>query len=272
MHCTANRRTFLIRSGVLLAGTSLMSLAFARIEDINDAINKSGRQRMLSQRLAKAYLQMGQGVAVEASRKILVSSISTFESQLTELSAFAPTAENKQVLQAMEKNWSTYKTLLSAAAPNPTAARNLMLLSDEMLALAQTATVQLEKHSGSSSGKLVNIAGRQRMLSQRMAKYYQALQWGVAPPDGIAKLDAARKDFVAGMALLNAAPVNTAKIQEGLALAQQQWLFFDHALQQFGEASAGKQDKQLLLSNVASSSERILEVMDGVTGLYQKLA
>jgi hypothetical protein len=40
-------------------------------------------------------------------------------------------------------------------------------------------------------------------------------------------------------------------------------------LQQFGEASAGK---QLLLSNVATSSERILEVMDGVTALYQKLA
>ncbi|MCL4695793.1 MAG: type IV pili methyl-accepting chemotaxis transducer N-terminal domain-containing protein, partial [Burkholderiaceae bacterium] len=30
--------------------------ASAQVRDINDAINKAGRQRMLSQRLAKAYV------------------------------------------------------------------------------------------------------------------------------------------------------------------------------------------------------------------------
>ncbi|MCX7217881.1 MAG: type IV pili methyl-accepting chemotaxis transducer N-terminal domain-containing protein [Burkholderiales bacterium] len=266
------RREFLRFSMVLAAGTSLMSLAIAKIDDINDAINKSGRQRMLSQRMAKAYLQLGQGIDTYHSRKILASSITTFEAQLAELSAYAPTAENRQVFAQMEKNWMDYKNLLSGATPNPTAAKNLMLMSDEMLVLAQSATVQLEKFSGSPSAKLVNLAGRQRMLSQRMAKYYQALQWGVAPPDAIAKLEAARKDFIAAMEVLQSAPANTPQIKDGLALAQQQWLFFDNALHQFGEKSANPQDKLLLLNTVASSSERILEVMDSVTTLYQKNA
>jgi len=33
--------------------------ALAQISDINSAINKAGRQRMLSQRMAKAYFQIG---------------------------------------------------------------------------------------------------------------------------------------------------------------------------------------------------------------------
>jgi hypothetical protein len=37
--------------------------ARAQVLDLNDAINKAGRQRMLSQRMAKAYLALGQGVA-----------------------------------------------------------------------------------------------------------------------------------------------------------------------------------------------------------------
>ena len=38
--------------------------AMAQIADLNSAINKAGRQRMLSQRMAKAYFQIGQQVKV----------------------------------------------------------------------------------------------------------------------------------------------------------------------------------------------------------------
>ena len=37
-------------------------LATAQVTDINSAINKAGRERMLSQRMAKAYFQLGQGI------------------------------------------------------------------------------------------------------------------------------------------------------------------------------------------------------------------
>jgi hypothetical protein len=168
----------------------------------------------------------------------------------------------------MEKAWLGYKQALMGKTPNQQDARNVMVINEEILTLAQTATVQLEKYSGSSSGQLVNISGRQRMLSQRMAKFYQALQWGVAPADAVGKLELSRKEFIAGMQTLNNAPVNTARIRDDLALAQQQWMFFDNALRQSGDP----RNRQQYASNVATTSERILEVMDGVTGLYQQLA
>lgn len=263
-----NRRQFLSRASVLAIGVGLLSVAWAQIQGLNEAINKSGRQRMLSQRLAKSYLQLGQGTDVEHSRKILATSVTLFEQQLSELLVFAPTAEIRSVFEKMEGAWSEYKLILLGLAPNPQGAREVMLISEKILALAQTATLQLEKHSGSPGAKLVNVAGRQRMLSQRMAKYYQAMQWGVAPPDSSEKLDAARKEFIAGMEFLLASASNTPKIKAGLALAQQQWLFFDMALSQSGD---GREKKQFA-TNVATTSERILEVMDGIAALYQKIA
>ena len=44
------------------------NVALAQISDLNSAINKAGRQRMLSQRMAKAYFQIGQQVEVGSAQ------------------------------------------------------------------------------------------------------------------------------------------------------------------------------------------------------------
>ncbi|MCH8622905.1 type IV pili methyl-accepting chemotaxis transducer N-terminal domain-containing protein [Undibacterium sp. TS12] len=263
-----NRRGFIVKTGLMAGNLGLLSYAIAQVINLNEAINKSGRQRMLSQRMAKAYLQLGLGIEVEQSRKILESSLNSFERQHAELKNFAPTQDNKQLLSEMEKNWQQYKKVLLDKQPNQQDARAIMVLNEDVLSIAHKATMQLEAYSGTSMGQLVNVSGRQRMLSQRMAKFYQAQQWGVAPPDVMAKLDAARKDFVAGMTTLQGAPANTARIREELALAQQQWLFFDDAL---GKIADTRNARQYAI-NVATTSERILSTMDGITSLYQQLA
>lgn len=110
----------------------------------------------------------------------------------------------------------------------------------------------------------INKAGRQRMLSQRMAKFYQALVWGVAPANGAAELEKARKEFIDGYRELESASINTRAIKEELELGKVQWEFFDTALK-------GRGEKPTLMQNVATTSERILEVMDNATGMYEKL-
>jgi hypothetical protein len=62
-----------------------------------------------------------------------------------------------------------------------------------------------------------------------------------------------------------AAPSNTQQIKESLDLVKQQWLFFENALNQ----KAGP-DKRPQIA-VATTSERILEEMETVVGLYEKL-
>lgn len=262
------RRNFLTGSLLLAGHLMWLPTAQAQVSSSTDAINKAGRQRMLSQRLAKSYLQIGLDIDTEHSKKILDQSLALFDRQLVELRAFAPTANIRANMDEAEKTWQAYKDLLVGKAPNKRDGKMVIALSEDILRITDLVTTQLEKYAGSVTGQLVNLSGRQRMLSQRMAKYYQAVQWDLAPSDGNSKLDATRKEFITNMAALNNAPGNTLKIKEELAMAQQQWVFFDAALKQIDDPKV----RRAASINVATTSERLLEIMDKVTGMYQQIA
>lgn len=250
----------------LMCGLALLSAAAsasAQITDIQSAVNKAGRQRMLSQRLAKLYLQIGQDVDSERSQRLLDNSLALFDRQLVELKNYAPTPAIKGTYQQLDRVWADYKDVLVGTAPNPAQAARVLALSEEVLALADQGTAQLERHGGTTAARLVNVAGRERMLSQRLSKYYQARAWNVAADAAL--IEQSRKEFLAGLAELEAASVNMPAIRDTLALGRQQWIFFDAALK--GQGS----DRRALATHVATTSERILEAMDNVTTMYEKL-
>lgn len=263
----AHRRMLLKQGLVVAAGVSLARPASAQIMSLNEAINKAGRQRMLSQRMAKAWLAMGQGVDGKRAEKILFDSMAWFDRQFVELKAYAPTPEIKATYASLEPVWSDYKAALVGSQPDRSAAPILLGLDAKVLRLANMGTLQLEQYSGKVVGKLVNLAGRQRMLSQRTAKFYLSQCWGAAVPEQIKELNTARQEFAQALTVLATAPQATPAIKQELQLAQQQWVFFDNALSRINEPGGNVQHA----GEVFSSSENILQVMDKVTGLYSKL-
>lgn len=250
-----------------LVPLSIAGYGVAQVINLNDAINKAGRQRMLSQRVAKAYLASGQGIVPERAQEILGASMALFDRQLVELKAFAPNPEIKGTYGQLEGLWGEYKVALVGQAPRRENAAVLIDLDSKVLALANKGTLQLEQVSGKPLGKLVNVAGRQRMLSQRIAKFYLALAWKAAVPNAQAELDKARAEFVTALDVLANAPEATAQIKQEIELARTQWVFYEAALaQRAGETATPERS-----ANVFLSSENILSVMDKVTGLYAKL-
>lgn len=228
------------------------------------AINKAGRQRMLSQRMVKFYCQIGQQVLVEKSKKQLTESIELFDTQLQELKQFAPSPEIQAAVVKMETAWGPFKEIVSKV-PTKEDGKKLIGISEELLQAAQKTTLLLQDAAGTPAGRLVNIAGRQRMLSQRMAKFYMQKRRGFNTSEVTDGLEQAHNEFKGALQELIASPQNTPAIKKELELAKMQWVFFENAI-----AQDSAQDSTFAV-NVATSSERILEVMDRVTGMYEKL-
>ena len=99
------------------------------------------------------------------------------------------------------------------------------------------------------------------MLSQRMAKNYFLVAAKADSKLVLAQLAADANDFRQAMQSLVAAPVSTPAIRGELELAASQWVFFESALRRPADEQG--------MSAVATTSERLLSVMDRLTGLYE---
>lgn len=255
-----------------LAGLPAVRLAWAaapKATEISllEAINQAGRQRMLSQRMAKLYAQQLRGIRAGDAKALMGKSISIFDTQLDTLQRLAASRNAGEIVQTYDKlgaSWRDYRQLVSAP-PSREGLQAVVALNEQVLVTAHQGTLQLEKLNGSSLGKLVNVAGRQRMLSQRMSKFYFFAASGVDGIEVRKGLETSRTEFLAAMQALKHAPENTERIRSWITLAESQWAFFDDALR---SRAGGPGELDYLDNNVAVCSENILQVMDKLTELY----
>lgn len=226
-----------------------------------EAINMSGLQRMLSQRIAKSYLMLGQRVSVQEATKQRETSIALFESNLKELKAYAPTPEMNEGLKKVETVWMGYKKRV-LQTPSREEALTVIRQSDEVLKLSESVVKMVQEYSKVSSARLVNISGRQRMLSQRIAKLYLTKSWGLTYEGLDQDLTAAINDYENALAELTASPLNTDEIKQGLGKVQGIW--------KFSKSGFALSNENLYVPTaIANTTENLLKHMQAITKQYE---
>lgn len=227
----------------------------------NDAINIAGMQRMLSQRILKAYCEVGLAESYGDPQGRLASAVNRFDTNLSQLEAFAKAPDIRQALGQVRELWPTYKKL-ALSVPTRIGAQRLMALNRKLLPAANNVVVKMEKDYGTATGKWVNMAGRQRMLSQRIAMFYLMRIWGVATEEDNRDAARASDEYSAALKTLGAVQRNTDDMKALIDTMGSQLVFI--------ESAVGKKDNNLSFI-VTVTSEKMLANADRLTALYAEM-
>ena len=194
-----------------------------------DVINIAGRQRMLSQRMAKSWLMLERGLLSRRSRLILKQSMSLFDSQLAALESRSIGTDTGSAQAELRSLWRPYRTLLDSE-PSRKGVLSLFDINEEVLGAAHRLTVGFEKAEGTRKGELVNLAGRGRMLSQRMAKLFMFQRMGIRAAFCRAELEHARAEFSAVLEQLAVVAGGVPRIAAELAKVRMHWNRLEFAM------------------------------------------
>ncbi len=232
------------------------------IKTYASAINKAGRQRMLSQRIVKAYSMVGLDVQADEANEQLLLSVELFEKQLAELKRFSKNKSTKKSLARVEALWAPFRNI-AIGKVSKEGVKKLVAKDNALLKAAHQVVLTLQKSANSKLGKIVNTSGRQRMLSQRIAKYYMLAAWDVNTDKSYKLMQNSGDEFSTALNELSSSKMNTKEINKSLEGTKTQWSIFERSFRM-------KKGRFIPLL-IAMSSEKILVSMNEVTGLYDKL-
>jgi hypothetical protein len=248
--------------GALLLAWSLSAIAVETTYEA--AINIAGQQRMWSQKLVMEYCQIGLGVFPAEGRKTLHEGTRQFEQNLERLEKVAKShPEIGDAVADLRLVWGRFQPLLREP-PTLERARQLNYISEDLLYVANKTVILLQDLSNRPVDRLVNLAGQQRMLSQRLAKLYLLESWGLNTLSVRDDLNRGRREFSVALEVLRTAPENSPDIAGELDEVILQWEWFRGAL--------SRPDHARFRLVVVDASETILRTMERVTAWYELMA
>lgn len=259
-----NHSNFSAHRRLVIQGTSLMVLApsvFAAktAMPISTAINRSARFRGNAQRCAKAYCQLHLKVMPDFSQELLSNVQRQIGSGFEALGTAELTNETLPLLNALRADNSALMAAL-AVPPSRSSVIQVNLQADKMFVSANRLVEALRALSKQTTAQLINQSALIRNRSQRLAKNFFLTAAGIDSKDIRDQLVSDRSEFMQALDALNKAPISTAAIRNELSLVQSQWVFFEAALNRKADDESMRQ--------VATSSERIHDVGDALTALY----
>ncbi len=231
------------------------------IKDLSHAIDIAGKQRMYTQRILKDYAMVGMKNTFGKPEDDLKKIITDFEDHMNSLYTYNKEEDTKKSIDGMKKLWLSIKPRL-LKQPQKSTAIKLQDDLDKLLKEADNTTKLFAKQTGKASGEIINISGRQRMLSQRMASLYMLKVWEIDDPKFKKKMKESMSLFKISLDKLIKYEKNTPEINKLLNKAKRSFMFFEFM---------NRSKKKFIPSLIYKKSNDILKNMNRVTGLYTQI-
>ena len=185
-------------------------------------IDIAGKQRMLSQRIAKDYLYVGKKIAISKADKQLKASLTEFLKIHNELNSLISDSEIKNLLDFVSLSLEDLK---STSNEDFTLDNSQLILdlSESMLEGNQYIVDSLKRIHKIKESDILEKAAKQRMLSQRIAKYYIAYQSGIKDENTVNSMKDTVKQFSGNLNLLLKNKNNNPKINKKLKEIDKLW-------------------------------------------------
>jgi len=185
-------------------------------------IDIAGKQRMLSQRMAKNYLYKGKNIATGKATKQLTASINEFSNAYKKLLNSINDAEIDNLLTFVQMSSDEFNEIVK----QPFSMDNAQLaldLSESILEGSQFIVDSLKKSNKHKESEIIATSGKQRMLAQRIAKYYIAYQSGINDKNTVDQMKEAVVLFTNNHKTLMANSTNTTSINQKLNKINKLW-------------------------------------------------
>lgn len=261
---------------ILLFGVALQSAqAHENLLTVADAINISGKEGMLAQRIAKAYLFKTFGTDPLQADKEINTSLILFDENLRLLKEFALSPELVASMEKIETTSKEFKDLASHVT-NKEGAIKMLSMNTAILEACTKLQESLITYALTLPGKglaqdvreqwydLIRQSGKQRMLSQRGALYYAAYYWNLDNTNSKIEFEKAITDFQQTLSVLLTSTINTPEIDALLSPAIEEWKVVRES---YNKCIT----KELTPETLLKSSTAILSFMDKCTGAYAQL-
>ncbi|MEO6017489.1 MAG: type IV pili methyl-accepting chemotaxis transducer N-terminal domain-containing protein [Polaromonas sp.] len=234
-----------------------------------EGVNRAGQLRMLSQRLVKLHLnihlmqqaRLPPGLQAEQ----LKDSVQRIDANLLWLRNGFAKPEFGDLVDRVGNTWADLKRELKAVPGDHVTDAMIRVngLAEQLLAGAENLTGKLEIFGAIAPLQVLNRAGRQRMLSQRFAKYALLEGMGDAAVGERCRvaMGETRLAFEQTQHYLNNLPLSTPDIRRLLEAARLGWQ----------QMLAGVPDTRRLVGQqrLAIASEELLQVFEQLSASYE---
>lgn len=264
--------------------------AAAQAQAAKRKINLAGRQRMLSQRMAKAAAFARLGIEPERHLKMMAGAHDLFDKTLKGLHhgdesqglTPEPNAKVVEALNVVEGLWYGYgaaiKHSLDGGAVTEADMTQIARLNTPVLVTMNNAVKEFEVAYGDNSISLglaiaINVSGRQRMLSQKMSKEVALCALGFNTKETQATLtntirlfDLSLTALIDGLPTVSIIKPPTQDVDDKLREVRAIWGSFKPVVDAVAESGAPTKAE---LAKVAAQNDPLLKTMNEAVFLYE---